>query len=85
MSYDGARKARNWGLEQQPFGLNGIPCRRHRFAVEADRPQREPAKDWRRNTGSHGSVIDPLDTVRHQRFSGAAEAARAEAAATPLA
>ncbi len=85
MSYDGDRQARIWGLERQPIGLNGMLCRRHRFAVEADRPQREPARDWSRNTGNHGSVINPLDTVRHQRFSGAAKAARAKAVASPLA
>ena len=36
MSYDGDRQARIRGLERQPFGLNGMPCRRHRFAVNAD-------------------------------------------------
>jgi hypothetical protein len=35
----GGREALLWGLEQLPIGLNGMSCRRHRFAVEADRPQ----------------------------------------------
>jgi len=48
-------------------------------ATKTDRPQREPARDWHPNTGSHGSVIDPLDALRHQRSSGAAKAAKAKA------
>ena len=55
------------------------------FAAKADRPQREPARDWRRNSGNHGSVIDPLDTVRHQRFSGAVKPPGRQAASSPFA
>ncbi len=85
MSYDGDQQARIRGLEQQPFGLNGMLVRRHRFAVHADRPQREPARDWRRETGNHGSVINPLDALRHQRFSGVAKPPGREVASSPFA
>lgn len=43
------------GLDLKPIGLNWTPG-----AVpgcsEADRPRREPARDWRQRIGSHGSV-----------------------------
>ena len=77
MSNDGARQTRIWGLEQQPIGLNGMPCRRHRCAVNADRPQREPARDWRRSFGSHGSVTHRLDAAAAPTFFWGGNAARA--------
>ena len=85
MSNDGGRQARTLGLERQPFKLNGMPCRRHRFAVKADRPQREPPRDWRLNFGSHGSVMNPLDALLYQRSSGAAKPPGRKADSSPLA
>jgi hypothetical protein len=38
---------------------------------KADRLQREPGTDWRQPIGSHENVKHPLDTLRHQRSSGA--------------
>lgn len=40
---------------------------------QADRLQREPEADWRQRLGSHENVKHPLDTLRHQRSSGAAK------------
>lgn len=36
-----------------------MPCRRPRFAVKADRPQCEPAVNWRRSIGSPHLVRTP--------------------------
>ena len=66
MSFDGAGEPElGTGARTNGSELDA-GCRR-RFAVQADRLQREPAKDWRRGTGSHGSVMNPLDALRHQR------------------
>jgi hypothetical protein len=43
------------------------------------RPSREPAKDWRHEWQPQLCEQIPLDTAWHQRFSGVADATRAEA------
>lgn len=55
------------------------------FAVKADRPQREPAREWRQDIGNHGSVMNPLDALRHQRSSGVAKPPERQADSSPLA
>src|ERR1700674_1561802 len=55
-------------------------CATRWSADELNRPSREPVADWRRHRDSHTNVTNPLDTAWHQRFSGAANAARAVAA-----
>lgn len=73
------------GTGIKPTGLNWTPACRHPDNKKADRPQREPARDWSRSNGNHGSVNNPLDTERHQRSSGTAKAVRAMAASPPIA
>ena len=50
--------------------MNWMPCRRHRFAADADRQQGEPARDWRQGIGSHENVINPLHAAAPTFFWG---------------
>jgi len=53
--------------------------------TNADRLQREPAKDWRQATGSHGNVINPLDAAAAPTFFWGGQAATATGNSSPLA
>ena len=76
MSNDGGGKPGK-GPGQRAKSLNGMPFAVHPSS-KTDRPQREPARGWRRETGSHESV----KSIGHEAaptFFWGGKAARAKA------
>ena len=85
MSFDGTGEPELGDWNSKPTGLNWTPgavtdLQIKRIARNASQP-----RDWRRRFGSHGSVMNPLDALRHQRSSGAAKPPGRQAASSPLA
>jgi hypothetical protein len=81
---DGDRQARkaDWSLSQgnELDAVSPSP-----LCSNADRPQREPVKDWRQGSGSHAQCDQPLGRAAAPTFFWGGKAAKASGKASPFA